>query len=119
MENLVIGAAVSACILFVGFILANATNKSAKTKSRTGYGFSILTLVTLMLMASCERPAAKSGHLTDTEKVVIISNPEMDVPTGAYQYKVKRINMGVVTYVKLGNVYAQNDTILVLTSKLR
>ena len=72
--------------------------------------FTLGLLITL-LATSCE---SKSGNINPIpqEKVVIIDSAPFGSVENGYNYKVKRINHGVVTYVKSMYKFESGDTIL-------
>lgn len=77
-------------------------------------------LVIALLLISCERKSGKRVEVKPsvyTEKVVILDSTKQGEFNGdhifVYVYKVKRIEKGVVDYVRDAGLYDSGDTILV------
>jgi hypothetical protein len=88
-----------------------------QTRKRTiVYAIMIILIGLILFFSSCGSPSSKSGQriANPLEKVVIIDSRPLPLThdmTQLYEYKVKRINHGVVTFIYDPGKFEANDTI--------
>jgi len=77
------------------------------TKGLILYALMLLGLLTLGLIFS--KCSSKSGQLSTKPEKVVVQSLENQV----YEYKVQRIEKGVVDYINIPDYYVPGDTILI------